>query len=51
MNEKDIIQNVILFEITLEQAEKLCKHYNKNLEELDTHDLCDLLDKYIDEIK
>ena len=51
MNSEEVMENVVLFEISLEQAEKLCKYYNKNLEDLDVHDLCALLDKYIDEIK
>lgn len=28
-------ENVILFHLTLEQAEQICKHYNKNINELE----------------
>ena len=42
-------ENVILFHLTLEQAEQICKHYNKNINELEEYEICELLDKFIDE--
>lgn len=41
--------NTILFRITLEQANDLCKHFGKNIAELEEYEICELLDKLIDE--
>lgn len=42
-------ENVILFHLTLEQAEQICKHYNKNINELEEYEICELLDNFISE--
>ena len=42
-------ENNILYNITLDQAEKIASHFNKNLDELEEYEVCGLLDKIIDE--
>lgn len=41
--------NFILYRLTLEQAETLCKHYNKDIKQLEEYEISELLDKLIDE--
>lgn len=42
--------NTILYHIDINQAELLCKYYNKNINDLEEYEICELLDSYIDEI-
>lgn len=37
------------FILTMEQARDICNYYGKNMDDLDTYDICELLDKLIDE--
>lgn len=48
--DKDINQNTILFHITESQVESLCKHFNKDITTLQEYEVCELLDKLIDEL-
>lgn len=41
---------LINFHITKDQAEKICKHYNKNIEELEEYEITELFDRVIDEL-
>lgn len=43
--------SVITFGLTQDQAEKLCSHYNKNINDLQEYEICELLDKLLDELK
>lgn len=43
-------ENTILYHLTEEQAELLCKAFNKNLKDLEEYEVCDLLDRYIDKL-
>ena len=40
----------ISYLITPEQAEAICKHYGKNIEEMEDYDVCGLLDDIIDHL-
>ena len=42
-------ENVILFHLTLEQAETLCKYYNKDIKQLQEYEISQLLDRFINE--
>lgn len=42
-------ENVIFFHLTLEQAEQICEHYGKNINELEEYEICELLDNFISE--
>lgn len=42
-------ENVIFFHLTLEQAEALCKYYNKDIKQLEEYEISELLDKFINE--
>lgn len=42
--------NSIDYKITLEQAEILCKHFDKDINQLEEYEICELLDKTIDEL-
>ena len=42
-------ENVILFHLTLEQAEALCKYYNKDIKQLEEYEISELLDRFINE--
>ena len=46
----DIEENIIMFEITSDQAERICKHFNKDIKDLEEYEVCELLDKYINEL-
>lgn len=37
------------FILTREQAEDICKHYGKNINELQEWEICELVDKIIDD--
>lgn len=39
----------ILYRLTLEQAESLCKYYNKDINNLEEYEIAELLDRFIDE--
>ena len=41
---------IINFHITQEQAEIICEHFNKNLNDLEEYEVCELLDQIIDEL-
>ena len=41
---------IINFHLTREQAEAICNHYNKDLNTLDEYEVCELLDRLIDEL-
>lgn len=41
---------LINFHITKNQAEKICKYYNKNIDELEEYEITELLDRIIDEL-
>lgn len=43
-------QNNILYHITLDQAELICKHFNKDIRDLEEYEICELLDKVIDNL-
>lgn len=43
--------NCIDFKITEDQAKIICKYWNKHYEELEEHEICELLDKTIDELQ
>lgn len=43
-------ENNILFHITEDQADLICKYYGKNYKDLEDYEICALLDNYIDEI-
>lgn len=48
-NDNTIEQNIILFHITLDQADKICNHFNKDVNSLEDYEISELLDKIIDE--
>lgn len=41
---------IINFHITKDQAEIICEHFNKNLNDLEEYEVCELLDQIIDEL-
>ena len=41
--------NTILFRISEEQANIICNYYNKNIKNLEEYEICELLDRLIDE--
>lgn len=45
--EQDFIIN---FHVTRDQAAKVCKYYGKNIDELEEYEICELLDKLIDNL-
>lgn len=40
----------ILFHISEDQARIICEHFNKNINELEEYEICELLDKIIDNL-
>ena len=42
--------NYIDFKITEDQAKLICKYWNKDYTKLDEYEICELLDKTIDEL-
>jgi hypothetical protein len=40
----------IKFDLTIEQAKQICKHFEKNFEELQEYEICELLDKIINNL-
>lgn len=48
---KSVIQDfAISFPLTEDQAAKVCKHYGKDINDLQEYEICELLDKIIDEL-
>ena len=45
------MENTILYHLDLNQAELLCKYYDKDINQLEECEICELLDSYINEIK
>ena len=43
-------ENIIIFHITEGQAEAIAKHFNKNINELEEYEICELLDEIIDHL-
>ena len=43
----NIEENVIFFHLTLEQAEALCKYYNKDIKQLEEYEISELLDRFV----
>lgn len=41
---------LMTFHLTLDQAEKVCKHFGKELSTLEEYEVAELLDKIIDEL-
>jgi hypothetical protein len=39
----------ISFILTPEQAQDICKHYNMNASEMEDYEICELLDRLIDD--
>lgn len=44
-------ENYIDFHITEDQAKLICKYWNQNYNDLDEYEICELLNKTIDELK
>lgn len=42
--------SVLNFGITLEQAERICEYYGKDINKLEGYEVCELLDEIIDEL-
>lgn len=42
-------ENNILFHITLDQAEAIARHFEKDIEDLEEYEICELLDRILDE--
>lgn len=40
---------LISYNLTYDQAISICKHFNKNIDDLADYEICELLDKLIDE--
>lgn len=43
------MQDIKSFIITIDQQEALCKHFGKSIEDLADFEICELLDRLIDE--
>ena len=43
-------ENYISYKITPEQANAICIHFGKNIKELDEYQICELLDRIIDNL-
>ena len=43
--------NYIDFKITEDQAKLICKYWNKDYTKLEDYEICELLDKTIDELQ
>lgn len=42
--------SVLSFGITMDQAKKICDYYGKDINKLEGYEVCELLDKLIDDI-
>ena len=49
LNKGAINMENINFTLTPEQAEDICKHFGENINELEEYEICELLDRLIDE--
>lgn len=43
-------ENYIPYKITDEQAKRICEYYGKDINQLEEYEICELLDKIIDEL-
>lgn len=43
--------SVLSFGITLDQAKRICEYYGKDINQLEGYEICELLDKIIDELE
>ena len=43
-------ETIISFQLTRLQAEKIAEHFNKKLDDCEEYEVCEMLDKIIDEI-
>lgn len=43
-------EDTILYHLTKEQAEMICKHFDKDMNTLEKYEIAELLDRYIDEL-
>ena len=43
-------ESYVLYHISLDQVEKICNHFNKNIGDLEEYEICELLDKIIDNL-
>lgn len=43
-------QFIVNYNITEDQAEKICKHFGKELKDLEEYEVCEYLDRIIDEL-
>lgn len=41
---------IINFHITRDQADAICEHFGKTVNELEEYEICELLDQIIDEL-
>lgn len=41
---------IINYHITEDQAKAICAHFNKNFEDMEEYDICELLDEIIDHL-
>ena len=40
-------ESYVLYHISLDQVEKICNHFNKNMSDLEEYEICELLYKII----
>ena len=50
MMNNEPVENNILFHITEDQAIKIANYFNKNITNLEEYEICQLLDKIIDNL-
>ena len=43
--------SVLSFSITLDQAKRICKYYGKDINTVEEHEICGLLDKIINNLE
>ena len=48
-NDMEEQENNIIYHITLNQAETIAKHFGRDINDLEEYEICELLDKIIDE--
>ena len=39
----------VTFQVTREQAERIAKHYNVELDKIENYELCEYIDRFLDE--
>lgn len=42
--------SILNFGITLEQAQRICEYYGRDINKLEGYEVCELLDRIIDEL-